>query len=133
MTCDHREPELLLLAHRELPVLRAVALRVHLSRCSHCRKRYRQLAGVSILLASALQTPGIPSWTPADVSLSPHRLLGSVSKRRVILWSALIATSALLMYGVFHTLSYRQRQEASQSETIRDTGCSPGLPNDLCR
>ena len=63
--CKVYEQELLLLAHGQLDASDAARIRKHISICPPCDERLSQLAGVSLLLADAVQfapsTPTVPT------------------------------------------------------------------------
>lgn len=124
MICRHRDPELLLLYHAELPLWRRAYTQVHLTRCARCRARLEDFACTSRLLARAL--PGPSFQQPAERLCPASRY----ARRRALLPTfALLALLAFLTALAAATL-LRPAHCGNEAPT---NGCLPRLPSDRCR
>lgn len=72
-SCEHRDQDLLLLVHGELPWWRRAATRWHLRGCSACRERHERYVALSAHFAGPV---GLPTPIGARPRLTPLLLAG---------------------------------------------------------
>jgi hypothetical protein len=119
MTHPDRDEAVLLFAHRQLPLLSALALRAHLATCPDCRLRLREFESVSRTFAHTVRDANMSQWCLRV----PSRVTVAIAALTVI---ALIAMGTLALRGL--------RGNSHSSAPVGVTGqCRPDLPNDRCR
>lgn len=110
--CDGRDPDILLLAHRQLAPGAALALWIHLLFCPACYARYRQFVGVSSVLRAGTRPAGGASGASFPAA-----------------WVAAVVV-ALLLGGV---LALNALRGADRFQEATPPRCAPGLASDRCR
>jgi hypothetical protein len=121
MNCQERDANLLLLGLGELGAGKRLQTAFHLKRCPRCQARQAQLLNASGLMARTIRT-GSP------VSSSPLPTVPPLSP--MLTWLLLLVIGAgILAVGSALYVHF----SASPLPIIKDEGCRPGLPNDLCR
>lgn len=127
MTCQDRDPDLLLYGLGELSFPRRWQTAFHLQTCVRCRARQAELASVSAQISAALRPPnsgGGPGGAKPIPLSAP------------VVWSWLLPLVLVVALGVL-TFSVARvwyiRSHPAAHAAAKDEGCRPDLPNDQCR
>ncbi|MGC4042464.1 MAG: hypothetical protein QM758_01515 [Armatimonas sp.] len=86
-SCSCSDSDLLLAAHRALPLPALLRVQFHLLRCPACRERYRKFSAVSLHLASAMAPHSAPPNPYASIQMWGAALLCTLALS-VAAWSA---------------------------------------------
>jgi hypothetical protein len=125
MSLHSRDQDLLLLAHRALPLGRKLWVQAHVAICAPCAARLTQLGEASSQTAAALRGSQLPSWS------RPYTNSALATARIATAWLAAFWILLVLSVVVISREAHLHREK--QTLPTIDNGCRPNLPNDKCR
>lgn len=127
MTCEDRDPDLLLFGLGELPARQHRQVARHLRTCARCRARQKELAAVSVQIAEALRPPAAGSGGPRGSGTAAPIRPGLHALSPLIL----ILTLGFVLMSLFGVWYVRSHAPAHPGGT--DEACRPDLRSDKCR
>ena len=127
MSIHSRDQDLLLLAHRALPVGHKLWVQVHVTLCARCAARLTQFEAASSKTAAALRGSDLPRWT------RPYAQGALTAARIAAVWLAALVVLLVLSAVVISREVHLFRGNRQQLPTTSDGGCRPDLPSDKCR
>lgn len=131
MHCTHRDQDILLLQHGELPLWQAVLLRQHIALCPHCQEKSREYAETSRLIAGAIrQDGGMLAWALKGKSVTMREtqpVLAPAYRPAFALTAGVVA--AILAAGVYAYNAVSSQASTSATGTVfRAAGFSSKPP-----